>query len=164
MGVDVQVVAGASIAEPTELRRVTPSGSAAMGDAARTASLWRRVDARGLTRELVAVNPDVRGSATDVQSADQLGPALRAVAQASSVTFMQPSSNTTAPARDALPRTNRTPPIDLPLLAIGLVLLVLDALLSRWFSHATIGSPAAAFGTQASTSNTASSAQRGAAA
>lgn len=158
------VLAGASIAEPAELRRVAPAGTAAMGDAARAASLWRRVDARGLTRELIAVNPDTRGSSTEAQSKDQLAPALRAAAQASGVTFLEPANDTSKPSRDALPRINRTPPIDLPLLIAGLLLLVIDALLSRWFSHATVGSPAAALGARSASVTTPASAQRGAAA
>lgn len=159
------IVAGASVAEPSELRRVTPQGSASMGDAARNGSLWRRVDARGITRELVAINADTRASATDPQTQEQLTPVLQSLAQAASVTYIQPTSGAGRPTGDALPRTNRTPPIDLPLLLAGLVLLVLDALLSRWFSHATIGASAArAAPGVAPASPAASSSQRGAAA
>lgn len=132
-------VAGASVSEASELRRVTPTGGAAMGEAARGASLWRRVDGRGVTRELVAINADGTGSATDVQGREQVGAFLKAAAQAGSVTFLKPTADGSTGAREALPSPSRTPPIDLPLLVAGLVLLVLDAFLSRWFSHATVG-------------------------
>ena len=158
------LLAGASVADPSELRRITPAGNAAMGDAARGASMWRRVDARGITRELVAVNADAAASATDVQSQDQIGVSLKAAAQASSVTFLKPSAEGVAAPRDALPVNNRTPPIDLPLLIAGLVLLVLDALLSRWFSHATVGASGAFTNAVASPRAAAQPTQRGAAA
>ena len=126
--------------------------------------MWRRVDARGITRELVAVNADAAASATDVQSQDQIGVSLKAAAQASSVTFLKPSAEGVAAPRDALPVNNRTPPIDLPLLIAGLVLLVLDALLSRWFSHATVGASGAFTNAVAAPRTAAQPTQRGAAA
>lgn len=133
------VVAGASVTEPAELRRVTSARSAAMGEAARTSSLWRRVDSRGVTRELVAINADATASSTDIQPQDRVGTYLKAAAQAATVTILKPDAATTTTGGNTLPTTNRTPPIDLPLLVAGLVLLVVDAFLSRWFSHATVG-------------------------
>lgn len=158
------LLAGASVAEPSELRRVTPTGNAAMSDAARITSLWRRVDSRGITRELVAINADPAAGATDVQPQDQIGTYLKAAAQAGTVTFIKPTTDGNAAPRDAIPVSNRTPPIDLPLLLAGLVLLVLDALLSRWFSHATVGATGAFTAASAAPRAAPQSAQRGAAA
>ena len=101
--------------------------------------LWRRVDARGVTKDIVAVNADTRGSSTAAQPRAALEAFLRKWIRTREVSWIGTDSH--SPGGPAmLGAARRSPPIDLPLLLAGLLLLLADVVFSRLFSHATVRS------------------------
>ncbi|MBS0189514.1 MAG: BatA domain-containing protein [Phycisphaerales bacterium] len=141
------VVAGSSLDSPDELRRVEPAESGAVLGAARNASLLRRVDARGATRELIAVNPDSQASDTGVQPKERLAGYFKQTFGPGELAWIDTSDKPASVEGQGLLRTRNTPPIDLPLLIAGLVLLIADVAMSRWFSHAVRAETQAVAGT-----------------
>lgn len=136
----VELVAGAPLESPDDLRAVEPKDAGAAGAVARRASLWRRVDARGVTKDVVAVNSDTRGSRTLTQQKSQLEPFLRNWVRAREFAWSDPTAPAQGGTSNALGTPRHSPPIDLPLLIAGLCLLIADVLFSRVFSHATVRS------------------------
>ncbi len=131
-------VAGVALEAPDELRAIEPPGSGAVDPIARRSGLWRRVDSRGTTRELVAVNSDPQAGSTLTQTREQLAPYLGKWLRSRDFVWIEPGGSARPGAKGVLTQSRRSPPIDLPLLIAGLALLVLDLALSRWFSHATV--------------------------
>ncbi|MFO0861005.1 MAG: BatA domain-containing protein [Phycisphaerales bacterium] len=128
--------AGSPVELPEELRLIEPASARLEGAVARTNGVWRRADARGTTRELVAVNADPAGSNTATQTRSALEPALKNWIKSRQFAWSRladPTGN-----GQGLGETGRKPPVDWPLLVAGLCLLLLDVAFSRWFSHATV--------------------------
>lgn len=147
------LIAGATLEDPDELRAIEPPGNNAVDPVARKAGLWRRIDSRGTTRDLVAVNADTQAATTSTQTKEQLAPYLKSWLNSRDVAWMDSPSASTPDKRNLLSQNRKTPPIDLPLLIAGLLLLVADTFLSRWFSHAsTSGNLASAPGSATSDS------------
>ena len=134
----VELVAGAPLEAPDDLRAVEPKDAGAAGAVARRAGLWRRVDARGVTKDVVAVNADTRGSSTLTQQKSQLEPFLRNWVRARDFAWSDPTAPAQGGNSNALGGSRHSPPIDLPLLIVGLCLLIADVFFSRIFSHATV--------------------------
>lgn len=135
----VDLVAGSALDSPDELRAIEPKDGAAVPVTARRAGIWRRVDSRGVTKDVVAVNADTRGSSTAVQSKSALETFLRKWIRTRDFAWTGTDAKTPG-STTILGAARQSPPIDLPLLFAGLILLVMDVIFSRLFSHATIRS------------------------
>ncbi len=116
----------------------------------RSAALFRAVDDRGLTRGL-AVNPDTGAGRTDAQPASVIGAWLgRAVGvepggagdDSSGPVVWLDDEDPAAPLR----ARQQDASLSLPLLIGALVLLLLETLLARLFSHAAVATAAAPAG------------------
>jgi len=134
----VELLAGTSLDSPDDLRAVEPKDGGAASSIARQSGLWRRVDARGVTKDVVAVNADTRGSSTVVQQKAQLEPFLRNWVRGREFSWNDPTALAQGGTPNVLGTTRHSPPIDLPLLLAGLCLLIADVVFSRLFSHATV--------------------------
>jgi hypothetical protein len=134
----VELIAGATLEAPDDLRTVEPKDGGSAGALARQSGLWRRVDARGVTKDVIAVNADTRGSSTAVQQKAQLEPFLRNWVRARNFSWNDPTAPAQGGTSNVLGSARRSPPIDLPLLLAGLCLLIADVVFSRIFSHATV--------------------------
>lgn len=136
------VRAGEALDRPDLLRPVSPADAPALEGAARFAGVWRRVDDRGSTVELLAINPETEASSTQVQSVESLRRALSSLLRTDEIRFASPDqpSRDGAPSGVAAPHSSASrpqePPLDLPLLLAGLVLLLIEGVLARRFSHA----------------------------
>lgn len=133
-----EVVAGGTLEAPDELRTVEPKEAGSAGAIARRTGVWRRVDAQGVTKDVVAVNADTRGSSTAAQQKARLEPFLRNWVRGRELVWHDPAAASGGGGAGALGAARRTPPIDLPLLLAGLCLLIADVVFSRVFSHATV--------------------------
>lgn len=133
----VELTAGATFESPDDLRAVEPKNAGAAPTVARQSGLWRRVDARGSTKEVVAVNADSRGSSTATQEKAALEPFLRSWGRGRDFSWNDTNPESPGGASGVLGSPKRSPPIDLPLLIAGLALLIADVAFSRLFSHAT---------------------------
>ncbi len=133
--------------------RVDDEGFA--GEAIRTAGLWQARDDRGTRRSVLAVNPDAAGSRTGALARDAVGAWLgSAVATtensgdlgATVAWLPREGGAATAGAagsvRGALSAAigvaERGAPISLPLLVALLALAVVELVLGRWASHASV--------------------------
>jgi len=133
-----ELTAGSVLDAPDALRAVEPKEASSAEAVARSAGVWRRVDARGATKDVVAVNADPRGSSTAAQQKAQLEPFLRSWIRARELSWNDPTATSQSGTQGALGPARQSPPIDLPLLLAGLCLLVADVIFSRLFSHATV--------------------------
>ncbi|MBN8599100.1 MAG: BatA domain-containing protein [Planctomycetes bacterium] len=133
-----ELTAGSVLDAPDALRAVEPKEASSAEAVARSAGVWRRVDARGVTKDVVAVNADPRGSSTAAQQKAQLEPFLRSWIRARELSWNDPAATSQSGTQGALGPARQSPPIDLPLLLAGLCLLVADVIFSRLFSHATV--------------------------
>lgn len=133
-----ELTAGSILEAPDALRAVEPNDTASADAIARSAGVWRRVDNRGVTKDVVAVNADPRGSSTASQQKSQIEPFLRSWVRARDISWNDPAASAKSGTQGALGPARQSPPIDLPLLLAGLFLLVADVVFSRLFSHATI--------------------------
>ncbi|MGH7242791.1 MAG: BatA domain-containing protein [Phycisphaerales bacterium] len=134
----MEVLAGAQLESPDDLRIVEPKDGGTASAVSRRASLWRRVDARGTTKDVVAVNADTRGSSTANQQKAQLEPFLRNWVRARDFSWSEKAAPTPGSGTSVLGKSRHSPPIDLPLLLAGLILLIADVAFSRFFSHASV--------------------------
>lgn len=134
----IELVAGATLESPDNLRPVEPANTGAAPAIARSSGLWRRVDARGTTQDVVAVNADTRGSDTTVQEKSTLEPFLRNWGRGREFSWSDPTARDPGGSTSVLGTPKRSPPIDLPLLIAGLLLLLADVAFSKFFSHATV--------------------------
>lgn len=109
--------------------------------AVRHAGVWRALDAAARSRGLVAVNADPAAGRLAVQTegvvrgwlAEALGDGTVGDELGAGVSWYDP----VAPGR-MLSSDERGSPVALPLLIAALALALLEALLARWFSHASI--------------------------
>ncbi|MBX3390335.1 MAG: BatA domain-containing protein [Phycisphaeraceae bacterium] len=133
----IDLVAGAALESPDELRAIESKDGAIVPTIAKRSGIWRRVDDRGVTKDVIAVNVDTRGSSTTTQPRAALESFLRKWMRTRD--FAWAATNSQSPgAPIMLSGSRRTPPIDLPLLLAGLLLLMVDVVFSRLFSHATV--------------------------
>lgn len=133
------LVAGSTLESPDELRAIESKDGNVVPAIVKRTGLWRRVDARGVTKDIVAVNADTRGSSTAAQPRAALEAFLRKWIRTREVSWIGTDSQSSGgPAM--LGAARRSPPIDLPLLLAGLLLLLADVVFSRLFSHATVRS------------------------
>lgn len=116
----------------------------------RTAGLYAVRTSDAATARVIVVNPDTAASVTDTQTADAVQRALATVAP--TVEFLAPqaapanpgtapstapnSAPTTTPT--ALAPESTSPPISYPLLIAAGVIALIELILARLFSHATI--------------------------
>jgi hypothetical protein len=109
----------------------------------RHAGILRAVDERGVTRGLVAVNADPRGSATDAQSRETIGAWLGTLGGA--VRWIEEEGQGDGGAGAALASRESDHQSSLSLLIAALCIGMAEVLMARWFSHATVapGGPGA---------------------
>ncbi len=130
-----------------ELRAVDTSDAISLTggapSAVRRAALWTARDARGSSLGLVATNPDLAGADTTPRATAQLTPWLGSLAGPQRVQWSAELAGTAQAqgraASSALETENR-PPVSAPLLAAAAAVALLELLLARIFSHATVAS------------------------
>ncbi len=127
---------------------VDDSGAAARP--LRRAGLWRAVDERGVTRGIVAVNPDTRASKTEAQPRAIVEQWLVGAAPDGKVLWLGDdgaprtpdtpggSGAIAASAAAILARRGEQAPISFPMLVAALAIAVLELGLARWASHADV--------------------------
>lgn len=115
----------------------------------RHAGVWQARDRLAVPRALVCINPDPAGSRTEASNPGAVAAWLAALGD-EKFTWLTPESE---PAREVEGRMTRSitsifatseqgSGISLPLLIAGLVLLIAELALARWFSHAINAPPA----------------------
>lgn len=115
----------------------------------RTAGLYAVRTSDAATARVIVVNPDTAASVTDTLSADTVQRALATVAPV--VEFLAPQAAPTTPTSPTTPTTpgapaaatglspeSTSPPISYPLLIAAGVIALLELILARLFSHATV--------------------------
>ncbi|MBX3405419.1 MAG: BatA and WFA domain-containing protein [Phycisphaeraceae bacterium] len=134
-------------------------------EAVRAAGLWASRDERGTRRALLAVNPDPAAGRAGAQPRDAVGAWLAGAVEraddtaapgATSAVVWLPTGAAApggaepraiaAALRDALGAGAPRSPISLPLLACALAVALLEMLLARWASHASLVTSAAPAG------------------
>lgn len=119
----------------------------------RTAGLYAVRTSDAATARVIVVNPDTAASVTDTLSAETVQRALATVApvveflapQAAPTTPSTPTAPgapTAAPAPTGLSPESTSPPISYPLLIAAGVIALLELILARLFSHATVAAAA----------------------
>ncbi len=115
----------------------------------RRAGLWRALDARGTSLGLLAVNADPAAGKTETRSTAQLTRWLGTVAGEDRLSFLTPDaapgspsdspSGTSAPQPNKLPLgEDQRPPISVPLLLAAAAVALIELVLARVFSHASV--------------------------
>ena len=126
-------------------------------EAVRASGLWATRDERGTRRALLAVNPDPAAGRTGAQPREAVGAWLAGAVErtddsagpgtASDVVWLPPGPAAAGGAepraiaaalRAALGAGAPRSPISLPLLACALAVALLEMLLARWASHASV--------------------------
>lgn len=126
-------------------------------EAVRASGLWATRDERGTRRALLAVNPDPAAGRTGAQPREAVGAWLAGAVErtddtarpgaASAVVWLPTGAaapggtearTIAAALRDALGAGAPRSPISLPLLACALAVALLEMLLARWASHASV--------------------------
>lgn len=113
----------------------------------RTAGLYAVRTSDAATARVIVVNPDTAASVTDTLSAETVQRALATVAP--SVEFLAPQAAPTSPTTPTAPGAptaapaglspeSTSPPISYPLLIAAGVIALLELILARLFSHATV--------------------------
>lgn len=140
-----EAAGGADAGGPRE--RLLPGGTP------RYASLFRAVDSAGVTRSLLAVNPDPQAGRTDVQGRDDIQSTLAALGIDASWVSEEGDATTPAPGRgqpvalaDALGDASKEPGTSwhVPALLAALLLVLGELALARLASHARALRPGAA--------------------
>lgn len=124
----------------TDLRTLDAAQPVAPGAPVRTVAVLRALDERGGLRGIIAINPDPAAARLDTQPIEPLAKSLTALA-GMNVQWLEPQSTAARPAtRAGSPNANHNAGASrlvLGLLIAAIALAVLDAILSRWFTHAT---------------------------
>jgi hypothetical protein len=103
----------------------------------RAAGLWSLRDAGGQRIATAAVNANTEASDTTVTDAQAVEKWLAATG--AEVTLVDEQTQATGEASAGTLGTSRQPPpISLPILIAAAVVALLEALMARWFSHATV--------------------------
>jgi len=116
--------------------------------AIRTAGVWEAIDDRGRVREVLVVNPDARAGNTDAVARDDLARWLATAdlgAGPVEVRWIEPRSEDSAGAEAQAAAIGADPSdrsMAWPLLLAAGVVALIEMLLARFASHATIPSPA----------------------
>jgi hypothetical protein len=144
------LVAGPGIAELIRVDEAaggapseSPRETLALGGTPRFAGLYRGADAAGITRSLIAVNPDPAGGRVEAQSRAEVQAALAALG--ANVAWFAPESGGSAPdLAKAIGNASENAGASwhVPALITALLLVLGELALARLASHARILKPA----------------------
>ena len=127
-GIDAQLLA---------LGSANAAGASARG-VPQAAGLWAMRDAAGQRIATVAVNADTSASDTTPVDAAAVEKWLSATGASVAMVEAGASGGTGNENAQALGSSRQPPPISLPLLIAAAIVAMLEALMARWFSHATV--------------------------
>jgi hypothetical protein len=147
--------AGQALQVPAQTAELRPVGEVApiriaaarATEPVRRAGLWRAIDDRGLGHAMVAVNADAAGARADAQPSAAVGAWLGAAFGGEQVQWLEPAGALASGAERTLHATGAhadSTRYVLPLLLGALAVGIVELLMARFFSHATIGAGRAA--------------------
>jgi len=128
---------------------ITVNPATTLAPPVRRAGLWRALDVRGTSLGLLAINADPAAGKTETRSTAQLTRWLGTIAGEDRLSFLSPDeapgspsgspSGTTASQPTKLPLgDDQRPPISVPLLLAAAAVALVELVLARIFSHASV--------------------------
>lgn len=141
---------GSNRAAARDAIRITDSGITALP--IRSAGIWRAIDASGRARGVVAVNADCDAGRLVLQAPDAVASWLAAAAGGTTGASGEIFSwlDSARPTAAAQGGSSGSSPLTLPLLAAGLLFVLVELVLARYFSHAFVEPAGASGGTAGS--------------